>query len=148
MAKVSGATVSRALRNLPNVSDKTRARVLAAAEELNYTVSPSASSLASGRMSTVGVITPFVSRWFFAQVLNGIEEVLQRAGFDLVLYIDPDGKTFQSLPMKRKVDGILLLTLPSESPDVERVRSLGVPVGSLHVQIEGFSSILIDGSPA
>jgi len=144
LAKVSGATVSRALRNLPNVSARTRTRVLAAAAELNYTVSPSASSLASGRMSTIGVITPYVSRWFFAQVINGIEEVLQKAGFDLVLYIDDDGRTFQSLPMKRKVDGVLLLTLPSESPDVEGMRNLGVPVGSLHVDIDGFSSVLID----
>ena len=144
LAGVSGATVSRALRNLPNVSASTRARVLEAAEQLNYTVSPSASSLASGRMSTIGVITPFVSRWFFAQVINGIESVLQPAGFDLVLYIDEDGTTFQNLPMRRKVDGVLMLTMPPESPDVERVRNLGVPVGSMHVAIDGFSSVLID----
>ncbi len=136
--------MSRALRGLPNVSETTRARVIAAATELNYTVSPSASSLASGRMSTIGVITPFVSRWFFAQAINGVEEVLHEANFDLVLYIDEDGKTFQSLPMRRKVDGVLLLTLPSDSPDVSGVRNLGVPVGSLHVDIEGFSSVLID----
>lgn len=144
LAKVSGGTVSRALRNMPNVSERTRARVLAAAGQLNYTASSSASSLASGRMSTIGVVTPFVSRWFFAQVINGIEEVLRKARFDLVLYIDEDGKTFQSLPMRRKVDGVLLLTLPSDSPDVEGVRNLGVPVGSLHVAINGFSSVLID----
>ncbi|NNN03100.1 MAG: LacI family DNA-binding transcriptional regulator [Acidimicrobiaceae bacterium] len=143
-AGVSSGTVSRALRGLPNVSETTRARVIAAATELNYTVSPSASSLASGRMSTIGVITPFVSRWFFAQAINGVEEVLHEANFDLVLYIDEDGKTFQSLPMRRKVDGVLLLTLPSDSPDVSGVRNLGVPVGSLHVDIEGFSSVLID----
>jgi len=144
LAKVSGGTVSRALRNLPNVSAKTRAKVLEAAAQLNYTASPSASSLASGKMSTIGVITPYVSRWFFAQAINGIEEVLQRERFDLVLYIDEDGKTFQSLPMRRKVDGVLLLTLPSDSPDVEGVKNLGVPVGSLHVAIDGFSSVLID----
>jgi LacI family transcriptional regulator, repressor for deo operon, udp, cdd, tsx, nupC, and nupG len=144
LAKVSGGTVSRALRNLPNVSPKTRAKVLEAAAQLNYTASPSASSLASGKMSTIGVITPYVSRWFFAQAINGIEEVLQRERFDLVLYIDEDGKTFQSLPMRRKVDGVLLLTLPSDSPDVEGVKNLGVPVGSLHVAIDGFSSVLID----
>jgi DNA-binding LacI/PurR family transcriptional regulator len=143
-AGVSSGTVSRALRGLPNVSDATGARVIAAATELNYTVSPSASSLATGRMSTIGVITPFVSRWFFAHVIHGIEEVLQAANFDLVLYIDEDGKTFQSLPMRRKVDGVLLLTLPPDSPDVSGVRNLGVPVGSLHVNIDGFSSVLVD----
>ena len=144
LANVSGGTVSRALRNKPNVSAKTRARVVAAAQQLNYTASPSASSLASGKMSTIGVVTPFVSRWFFAQVLSGIEETLQEERFDLVLYIDADGKTFQRLPMRRKVDGVLLLTLPSESPDVEGIKNLGVPVGSLHVAIDGFSSVLVD----
>ena len=144
MAKVSSGTVSRALRGLPNVSEKTRARVLAASQALNYIVSPSASSLASGRMSTVGVITPFISRWFFAEVLNGIEQELQSAGFDLVLYIDTDGKLFEKLPMRRRVDAVLLLTLPSDVPDVEDVINLGVPVGSLGVDIPGFSSVTID----
>lgn len=144
LAQVSSATVSRALRGLPNVSPVTRRRVFAAAEELNYIVSPSASSLASGRMSTVGVVTPYISRWFFAEVLNGIEHVLQESHFDLVLYIDADGKLFQQLPMKRRVDAVLFLTLPSDTPDVAQVATLGVPVGSLGVEIPGFSSVKID----
>ena len=85
LANVSSGTVSRALRGLPNVSPATRARVLAASAQLNYVVSPSASSLATGRMSTVGVVTPFVSRWFFSQVLGGIEEVVREHRLDLVL---------------------------------------------------------------
>jgi len=144
LANVSSGTVSRALRGLPNVSAKTRARVLAASQELNYIASPSASSLASGRMSTVGVITPFISRWFFGEVLNGIEQVLQEARFDLVLYIDTDGKLFESLPMKRRVDAVILLTLPSDAPDVAGVANLGVPVGSVGVDIEGFASVKVD----
>lgn len=144
LARVSSATVSRALRGLPNVSEKTRARVYAAAQELNYIASPSASSLASGRMSTVGVVTPFISRWFFAEVLNGIGQVLQESHFDLVLYIDGDGKLFQSLPMKRRVDAVLFLSMPSDAPDVAGMASLGVPVGSVGVEIPGFSSVKID----
>ena len=54
-AGVSTATVSRALRGLPNVSSRTRQRVQDAARALDYVVSPSASSLATGRTSTVGV---------------------------------------------------------------------------------------------
>ena len=144
LARVSSATVSRALRGLPNVSLVTRQRVIAAAQELHYVASPSASSLASGRMSTVGVVTPYISRWFFAEVVSGIEQVLQEARFDLVLYIDVDGKLFQSLPMKRRVDAVLFLTLPSDTPDVAGVAALGVPVGSLGVEIPGFSSVSID----
>lgn len=117
-AGVSAGTVSRALRGMPNVSEETRARVLAAASELSYIASPSASSLASGRMSTIGVVTPFISEWFFAQVVGGIEEELRGSGFDLVLYLDIDGRLLMDLPMRRRVDGMLLLTIPPDTPDV------------------------------
>ncbi|MDQ1588049.1 MAG: LacI family transcriptional regulator, repressor for deo operon, udp, cdd, tsx, nupC, and nupG, partial [Microbacteriaceae bacterium] len=59
---VSTATVSRALRGLPNVSEKTRARVRTAADELGYVASSSASGLASGRTRAMGVVVPSVSR--------------------------------------------------------------------------------------
>src|SRR5450755_679242 len=85
-AGVSTATVSRALRGLPNVSAPTRQRVLAAARDLEYVPSASASGLASGRTSTVGVVSPHICRWFFGQVISGAETVLRDAGFDLVLY--------------------------------------------------------------
>src|ERR1700712_3406870 len=86
LAGVSIATVSRALRDLPDVAPATRDRVLAAAEELDYIASPFAARLASGRTTTVGVVVPFVNRWYFAEVLGAIEAVLHNAGFDLLLY--------------------------------------------------------------
>lgn len=84
-AGVSTATVSRALRGLPNVDEATRARVQAIAAQLDYVISPSASRLASGRTGSIGVITPYISRWFFSTVLSGVESVLQTAGMDLLL---------------------------------------------------------------
>ena len=66
-AHVSTATVSRAIRGLPRVNPATRARILAIAEELGYVASPSASGLATGRTRTIGVVTPFVDRWYFAR---------------------------------------------------------------------------------
>ena len=85
-AGVSTATVSRALRGLPNVDPVTRAKVHAVAERLDYVVSPAASRLASGRAGSIAVITPFVARWYFATVLSGVERVLQRSDLDLLLF--------------------------------------------------------------
>ena len=68
LAGVSIATVSRALRGLPDVAPATRARVLEAAAELDYIASPFAARLASGRSATVGAVVPFINRWFFAEV--------------------------------------------------------------------------------
>ena len=84
-AGVSTATVSRALRGLPNVDTTTRERIQQIATDLDYVISPSASRLASGRTGSIAVITPYIARWFFSTVLSGVESVLQNAGLDLLL---------------------------------------------------------------
>lgn len=85
-AGVSTATVSRALSGGLHVSPVTRLRVEAAASHLGYVVSSNASSLASGRMKNIGVVVPFLNRWFFASVVEGAQQTLQRHGYDLTLY--------------------------------------------------------------
>ena len=84
-AGVSTATVSRALRGLPSVTEETRARIKAVADELGYVISPTASRLASGRNHAVGVVVPYIDRWFFGQVIKGVEEDLRTTGYDLLL---------------------------------------------------------------
>src|SRR5665213_1989599 len=59
-AGVSTATVSRALRGLPNVDPVTREHVRRVADRLDYVISPAASRLASGRAGSIAVITPFL----------------------------------------------------------------------------------------
>ena len=82
----SPATVSRALRGLPGVSATTRLAVEEAASELGYFPSPSAAALTTGRTNAVGIIAPWVSRWFFSAVVEGAQEVLSQQGYDLLLY--------------------------------------------------------------
>ena len=93
---VSTATVSRALRGLPRVSDETRAKVMDAALRLGYVPSPHAVGLASGGQTrTVAIVVLFVTRWFFATVVHGAEQVLRERGYDVLLYNiggDPDAR--------------------------------------------------------
>src|SRR4051794_31121436 len=114
-AGVSIATVSRALRGLPDVAPCTRDQVLTAARELNYVASPFAARLASGRTATVGVVVPFVNRWFFAEVLGAFQRVVHTAGYDLLLYnlANPQGRAefFSELPVRKRVDALLITTL-------------------------------------
>ena len=84
-AGVSKATASRALSGAGYVSEKTRGRVRAAAEELGYVPSAGAVSLATGRTQNIGVVMPYVNRWFFAEVLEGIQQALLARGLDLTL---------------------------------------------------------------
>lgn len=70
-------TVSRVLRNRGDVSDATRARVLAAAKELGYVPNKIAGALASNRVNLVAVIIPSLSNMVFPEVLTGINQVLE-----------------------------------------------------------------------
>lgn len=111
-AGVSTATVSRALRGLPNVSPATRDRVRDAAPELDYQVSRYASALATGRTHTVRVVVPHVGRWFFGQVVAGAD-VLRHAGLDLLLYSMGDRPA---------------LALPLTVGEAATMRRLGIPL--------------------
>lgn len=147
-AGVSIATVSRALRGLPDVAEATRARVLAAAAELNYVASPFAARLASGRTSTIGVVVPFINRWFFAQVIDAIESTLRQAAYDLVLYNlgDEAGRArfFAEMPLRKRVDAILIASLVLNEEEFAALDGLGLPVGLLGLDWSGYLSTRID----
>jgi DNA-binding LacI/PurR family transcriptional regulator len=147
-AGVSIATVSRALRGLPDVAAATRDRVLAAATELNYVASPFAARLASGRTTTVGLVVPFVSRWFFGEVIATVEAALRHAGFDLLLYNLGDaegrGRFFDVMPMRKRVDGVLVASLVLDDAEFSALVELNRPVGLLGLERDGFLSARID----
>ena len=147
-AGVSIATVSRALRGLPDVATATRDRVLTAAAELNYVASPFAARLASGRTTTVGLVVPFVNRWFFAEVIATVETALRHAGFDLLLYNlgDEDGRArfFEVMPMRKRVDGVLVASLVLDDAEFAALTELDRPVGLLGLARPGFLSARID----
>jgi DNA-binding LacI/PurR family transcriptional regulator len=147
-AGVSTATVSRALRGLPNVDEQTRLRVQRIAGDLDYVISPSASRLASGRTGSVAVITPYIARWFFSTVISGIESVLQSAGMDLLLMSvsNPDAQRRQppAPRLKRRVDGVLVIAVPPSDPELRDVVDLGMPTSLIGVSMEGVPSVTID----
>jgi DNA-binding LacI/PurR family transcriptional regulator len=151
-AGVSIATVSRSLRGLPDVAPATRDRVLVAARELDYVASPFAARLASGRAATVGVVVPFVHRWYFAEVLGAVESVLHRAGFDLLLYNlgDEEGRQrfFDELPVRKRVDAIVFASLVLSDEEAEALDSLNVPVGMVGVDRSRWHSTRINDEEA
>lgn len=84
-AKVSRALVSLVMRGEPNVSEQRRRRVLRAAEELGYRPNAYARSLASKRLSTVGVLINDVTNPYFGGVYSSLAAAAEEAGFDLLV---------------------------------------------------------------
>jgi LacI family transcriptional regulator, repressor for deo operon, udp, cdd, tsx, nupC, and nupG len=121
---------------------------LAAARDLDYRASASASSLASGRTSTVAVVSPYISRWFFAQVISGAETVLRDAGLDLLLYVvgtpERRARFFSELPLRGRVDAAIVLNLALDDAEVASLAALRMPVATVGLTVPGFSSVRID----
>lgn len=152
LAGVSSATVSRSLRGHGNVSPVTRQRVLDAAEELSYVVSPHASGLASGRTRTIGVVVPFVTRWFFANAVAGAYDVLSEAGYDVLLYhlgsAEARDRFFQRMPLARRVDAVLTLALPLTEEHTLALRALDIPLVTVGARLPGVPCVRIDDAEA
>jgi DNA-binding LacI/PurR family transcriptional regulator len=152
LAGVSVATVSRSLRGLPNVAASTRERVLNAAEELEYIASPLAAALVTGRTRSVGVVAAYAGRWFFAEVLRGMEEGLRDFGYDLVLHVLPEGERrqrfFVGLPVRRRVDALAVVGLELTRGELDSLRRLQIPIVCVAESLPGVHSERIDNAAA
>lgn len=84
-AGVSPATVSRSLNTPDLVRPKTRAKVLAAVEELRYRPNRLASDLAGGRSRTVGLIVSNLANPFFLDIFHSVEYEARRHGYEVLI---------------------------------------------------------------
>jgi DNA-binding LacI/PurR family transcriptional regulator len=128
-AGVSAATVSRALRGEPGVSEATRQYVTEVAKRMRYAIARDASSLAGGRRYAIAVLTGDVGR---GDVLAGAEGALRQAGYDVLLYVLGDAEAranfFDEMPLGRRVDGVLALSISLTEHEQAALNGLGVPV--------------------
>jgi DNA-binding LacI/PurR family transcriptional regulator len=148
-AGVSTATVSRALRGLPRVSEPTRQRVLAAAARLEYVASPHAAVLAGGQTRTVAVVVPNVTRWFFGSVIHGAEEVLRQEGYDVLLYDvtgDPAARRrlFTGQLLSKRVDAVMVLALRPGPAETALLAEGGLPAVAVAGRVPGWAGVRID----
>jgi DNA-binding LacI/PurR family transcriptional regulator len=151
-AGVSIATVSRALRDVPGVSQPTRERIRQIAQELSYVVSPEASALSRGSTGRVAIVMPRLDAWFYSAMLASMAPVLRGAELDMLVY-QVDGEEqrtrfLRELPARRKADAVILTALPMAQAEVERLDLMGVHVvvagGEVrdypHVQVDDFEA--------
>ncbi|MFT4158214.1 MAG: LacI family DNA-binding transcriptional regulator [Microbacterium sp.] len=148
-AGVSKATASRALSGNGYVSERTRQRVSDVAAELQYVAHSSATSLATGRTQTVGVIMPPVDRWYFAELLAGIQEALFERDYELALYGIREATTtrerlFDAVLPRRRFDGIIAVGIQPSANELERLQRSQRPLVSVGPYSEGCSAVSID----
>src|SRR5450432_3974641 len=82
---VSVITVSKVLRDHPDIGEETRERVLARVKELDYRPNLAARSLVTGRSYLIGLVVPDLLHPFFAEIAKSISEVLRKKGYCLTI---------------------------------------------------------------
>ncbi|MDQ3294730.1 MAG: LacI family transcriptional regulator, partial [Actinomycetota bacterium] len=147
-AGVGAGTVSRVLNDRPKVSPSTRARVLAAIEELEYRPNPLARGLSLGRCQTLGVVVPFFTHASAVERLRGIVAALRDSRYDLVLFnvespVHRD-EHFEALTRRDRADGLLVLSLPPPPDHLARLRAAGVPIVLVDATAPGVPCVVTD----
>jgi LacI family transcriptional regulator, repressor for deo operon, udp, cdd, tsx, nupC, and nupG len=147
-AGVSISAVSRALRGQPGVSDSTRERIRRIAAGMSYVISPEASALARQTTHRVSVVVPSIGSWFFATMLAGVEGLLRRAELDVLIF-HVEGRAdrqrfFEQLPIRRKVDAVIVVALPVTEEQLERLGMMGVHIVVAGGRLGSYPHVRID----
>jgi LacI family transcriptional regulator len=143
---LSKVSVSKALRDHPDISRETRDLIKRTAREMGYMPNLLARSLSSQRTSMIGVVVPKVAHVFFSSVLDGMIERATAHGFEVVVTISQEqseleNKHIETL-LSMHVDGLLVsVSEDAARPAIyERVRDLGVPLVFFDRTIDGLGS--------
>ncbi|MCR6491562.1 LacI family DNA-binding transcriptional regulator [Cellulomonas sp. P24] len=148
-AGVALSSASTALNGRPGVSEATRARVRAAADELGYVPSLRGRSLSAGRAYAVALVVQresdvLESDPFFGAFISGIESVLAGRGYALVLQMGITARDvarrYRDLSSYRRVDGVFLNELQVDDPRIALLTKLEMPAVAINADrgIEGF----------
>jgi LacI family transcriptional regulator len=131
---ISPSTVSRALKDHPDISAETKKAVNELADKLNYQPNIVALSLRQKKTNTIGVVIPEIVNTFFSTVISGIEDVAYEAGYNVILAQSNESYQREVTDMKAlfnsRVDG-MLLSLSRETTNFDHIESIiskGVPI--------------------
>ncbi len=132
--KLAPSTVSRALNDSYEISEATKKKVISMAEKLNYHANPFARSLRENKSKTIAVIIPERINSFFAQVMDGIEEIAQEHGYHLLVYNTHEDTEREikmvNLLLNGRADAIVM-SVTSQTSDISHLQKLhdrGLPI--------------------
>lgn len=149
LAKVSTATVSRALASPDTVSDATREKVMSAVSATGYTPNVAARSLRVQRTMTVLVVVPWRITPFFSDLLLYLDRALGAHGYS-VLIGDLNDRAKQEprlvkLVAAGQVDGVILINGEILSDGTRRIDQMGIPIVALCVPVAPeIPAVLVD----
>jgi LacI family transcriptional regulator len=125
--QISPSTVSRALKNHPDISQETKKAVMELANKLEYQPNAVALSLRKSKTNMLGIIVPQIVHHFFSTIISGIEDVAYDEGYNAI--ITQSAESYQRevdsvfTLVSSRVDGVLM-SISSETQDYEHLKAI------------------------
>jgi LacI family transcriptional regulator len=129
-ARLSVATVSRALNGFDNVSEQAKERVAQAVRELGYVPHAGARSLSLARTNAIGVVLPDLHGEFFSEIVRGMDREASRRGYLLLLsnlHGSPDQAALALRAMRGRVDGLIVMAPQLNAEELAAALPAGLP---------------------
>ncbi len=124
---MSTSTISRALRDHPDISPKTRAAVKELAALLGYRPNRIALNLRSNETRTLGLIIPEIEHYFFSAIINGIEEIAYKSDYSVMVFQSNESYKREvnntQAVLTNRVDGVLV-SFSKETRDYSHFQKL------------------------
>ncbi len=138
---LSVVTISKVLRNHPDIAEETRERVLKRVKELDYQPNLMARSLVTGRSYLIGLVVPSLLHSFFAEVAVALSAEVGKRGYSLLLASSDEQPEVESREiqqmMARHLDALVIATCAGDARMVERLERAGSAYVLIDRLVEG-----------
>lgn len=128
---VSAITVSKALRNHPDISAGTRERIMRRVRELNYHPNFAARTMVTGKTFAIGLVVPDLVHPFFGEIARGLTDTVRERGFDLIIACSEEEAEMENQAvakmLARRVDALIVASVQSSGAAFDRVAGGEVP---------------------
>ena len=144
---LSVVSVSKVLRDHPDIGSETRKRVLKRMKELNYQPNLAARALVTGRTLTLGLVVPDLLHPFFAAIANVISAKIRRNGYSLLISSSDDDPELEAQEIRqllaRRVDVILVASAQQTYESFRQIEANKTPYILIDRRFEGFDANFI-----
>lgn len=141
---ISQATVSKVLRDHPDIGEKTRQRVLERIKELDYQPNSLARSLVTGRSYLIGLVVPSLLHPFFAEIALALSRAIRASGYSLIVSSSEEDigleKEEISRLIGRRLDALVIASSGSDTEQFERMNSKAQPYTLIDRALPGLAA--------
>lgn len=147
-AGVSIATVSRVFSGSPNVSEKTRSKVLELVHQSGFQPNETARTMAAGSSRLIAVILPDIENPYFSRLLSEVEQLCVKNGYTMIFFnSNGDSEKEKEIVTKmiaRQADGMLICMTRIKSEMIPVIKTANFPVVVMTRNINGLDSVAIN----